>query len=199
MPNVALFGTSADPPTTGHERILNWLSWHFDWVAVWASDNPFKEHQTPLNHRMTMLELLIEDLQPPHRNVHVYPQLSCPRAIHTLQVAQRLWPQADFTFVIGSDLLEQLPFWHQVDILLQQTRLLVVPRPGYPLNEFVLEQLHQRGAEVTIADLIGLDISSTAYREGRTQKGIAPPIADYIHREHLYAWQDASREKQPIQ
>ena len=42
MKSVALFGTSADPPTSGHGAILGWLSQHYDQVAVWAADNPFK-------------------------------------------------------------------------------------------------------------------------------------------------------------
>lgn len=43
MTRVALFGTSADPPTVGHQAILRWLSEHYDQVAVWAADNPFKK------------------------------------------------------------------------------------------------------------------------------------------------------------
>jgi nicotinate-nucleotide adenylyltransferase len=35
---VALFGTSADPPTAGHQAIIRWLSEHFDHVAVWAGE-----------------------------------------------------------------------------------------------------------------------------------------------------------------
>jgi nicotinate-nucleotide adenylyltransferase len=69
MVNIALFGTSADPPTSAHQAILNWLSYHYDHVAVWASDNPFKTHQTPLEHRSTMLRLLIEDISPPRRTL----------------------------------------------------------------------------------------------------------------------------------
>ena len=42
---IALFGTSADPPTAGHQKILRWLSEGYDRVAVWAADNPFKCHQ----------------------------------------------------------------------------------------------------------------------------------------------------------
>ncbi|WP_421657438.1 adenylyltransferase/cytidyltransferase family protein [Leptothermofonsia sp. ETS-13] len=67
MLNIALFGTSADPPTAGHRAILVWLSQRYDCVAVWASDNPFKTHQTPLEHRMAMLQLLINDINPPKK------------------------------------------------------------------------------------------------------------------------------------
>jgi Cytidylyltransferase-like len=54
MIHTALFGTSADPPTLGHQAILEWLATQFDEVAVWAADNPFKVQQTPLYHRQTM-------------------------------------------------------------------------------------------------------------------------------------------------
>ncbi|MEM8807615.1 MAG: adenylyltransferase/cytidyltransferase family protein, partial [Cyanobacteria bacterium P01_G01_bin.38] len=59
---VALFGTSADPPHQGHHGVLTWLGQHFDQVAVWASDNPFKGNQSPLADRMAMLRLLVDDI-----------------------------------------------------------------------------------------------------------------------------------------
>ncbi len=37
---IALFGTSADPPTCGHQALLEGLVAMFPKVATWASDNP---------------------------------------------------------------------------------------------------------------------------------------------------------------
>lgn len=199
MPNIALFGTSADPPTAGHQAIIGWLADRFDWVAVWASDNPFKGPQTPLAHRMAMLGLLIQDLNPPRHNVHLHPELSQSRTLWTLRIAQQKWQNAQFTLVIGSDLVEQLPRWYRVEELLREVNLLIVPRPGYPLSDNALEALRHRGAQVAIADLMGPDISSTAYREQGDTDGLTPPIEDYIQRQHLYVCQDARREKQPVQ
>ncbi|MGA7933402.1 MAG: nicotinate-nucleotide adenylyltransferase [Kovacikia sp.] len=198
MPTIALFGTSADPPTTGHQAILSWLSWHFDWVAVWASDNPFKTHQTPLSHRMAMLQLLIDDIQPSRHNIHLDPMLGCSRTYHTLEIARKRWKDAKLTVVIGSDLIFQLPNWYRINQVLEQVDLLVIPRPGYPLKDSALAELRRRGARVEIADLSGPNISSSAYREGGGNEGLTPPIEAYIHREHLYAWQDDSRKKQSI-
>ncbi len=195
MFTIALFGTSADPPTAGHQTILAWLADHYDQVAVWASDNPFKSHQTPLQHRIAMLQLLIEAIQPPRHNLQIYPQLSHSRAIHTLEAAQAIWPNARFTFVIGTDLLSQLPRWYRVEELLQQVSLLVVPRPGYRLDEDSLAQLRQTGVEVAIADLIVPDTSSTDYRQHHNPEALTPPVEAYIHREHLYLWQDDRTEK----
>jgi nicotinate-nucleotide adenylyltransferase len=192
MLKIALFGTSADPPTAGHQAILNWLAQHYDQVAVWASDNPFKDHQTPLDHRAAMLRLLIQDIDPPRLNIHLYPDLSSPRALITVKRAEQRWGNAELTLVIGSDLVPQLPRWYQVQDLLQRVKLLVVPRPGYSLDPQILEPLKQLGAEVAIANLTGLPVSSTAYREHQAADTLPPPVAAYIHREQLYAWQDSA-------
>jgi nicotinate-nucleotide adenylyltransferase len=192
--HIALFGTSADPPTPGHQMILRWLSDRFDRAAIWAADNPFKSHQTPLEHRMQMLELAIDDLHLPRQNVQLYPQLSYPRTLRTVEAARAIWADAALTLIIGADLVPQLPKWYQVEAIFAQVSLLVVPRPGYDIEASGLAELQQRGATVTIADLTGLDISSSAYREGEAE-GLAPPIEAYIHREHLYECHE-SREKQ---
>jgi len=193
MVNIALFGTSADPPTSAHQAILNWLSYHYDHVAVWASDNPFKTHQTPLEHRSTMLRLLIEDISPPRRNISLYQALSSPRTLETVEKAHQHWgTQVDFTLVIGADLVSQMPRWYQIEKLLQQVKLLVVPRPGYEIDEGGIEELRKLGAEVAIADLLAPAVSSTAYREKGDPEVLTPPVEDYIHKEQLYACQDAA-------
>jgi len=190
MLSIALFGTSADPPTAGHQAILIWLSQHFDQVAVWASDNPFKEHQTPLDHRATMLQLLIEDIYPPRQNLRLMQELSSPRALITVERARQRWPDATFTLTIGSDLVTQLPRWYQIEDLLRQVKLLIVPRPGYVITEIDLASLRQVGASFTVADLEVPAVSSTAYRAEGDPEIVTPPIEAYIHREHLYECQD---------
>jgi nicotinate-nucleotide adenylyltransferase len=199
MLSIALFGTSADPPTAGHQSILIWLADHFDQVAVWASDNPFKQHQTPLAHRTTMLQLLIDEINPPRQNLHLLTELSHPRAVITVERARQIWQTAELTLVVGSDLVTQLPRWHRLGELLQQVKLLIVPRPGYAINEPDLASLRQMGASVTIADVEVPAVSSTAYREEGDPEIVTPPIEDYIHREHLYECQDTSPEKQAMQ
>lgn len=195
MLNIALFGTSADPPTAGHQAIIRWLSQHYDWVAVWASNNPFKSHQTLLEHRVAMLRLLIDDIEPYRNNIGLYPELSSPRTLETVEKARSRWPEAVLTLVIGSDLVTQLPRWYRVEDLLRQVQLLVVPRPGSPLDDAGVEILRNMGAKVAIAYLEPPEVSSTAYREKGDTKALTPPVKDYIHREQLYAWQDAVQKR----
>lgn len=193
MINIALFGTSADPPTAAHQVILKWLSHRYDYVAVWASDNPFKSHQTPLEHRSKMLRLLIEEIELPRQNISLCQSLSSPRTRETVEKARAHWgPHVTFTLVIGADLVSQMPRWYQIDQLLKQVQLLVVPRPGYEIDKVGLKELNRLGAQIAIADLKAPAVSSTAYREKGDTDAVTPPVEDYIHRERLYECQDAA-------
>ena len=190
---IALFGMSADPPTAGHQAILKWLSDQFDWVAAWASDNPFKSHQVTLDHRLAMLQLLIAEIAPPRHNIGLHAELVNPRTLISVQQARELWgEQAELTLAIGADLVRQLPSWYQIERLLQQVKLLVVPRPQHYLEEDDLKQLRDMGARIAIADLTGPAVSSTAYREQGNASVLTPQIKAYIHQEQLYACQNAA-------
>ncbi|YAG17778.1 nicotinate-nucleotide adenylyltransferase [Nostoc sp. DSM 114161] len=196
MMRIALFGTSADPPTAGHQKVLSWLSERYDRVAVWAADNPFKSHQTPLEHRAAMLQLLIADIDAPRHNIALEQELSSLRTLETVEKAKLRWGEnVELILVIGSDLLTQLPRWYRIEDLLQEVQLLIVPRPRYAIDESSLEAVQNLGGKIAIASLTGLDISSTAYREHGDSQALTAPVVAYINREHLYKCQDASKKR----
>jgi nicotinate-nucleotide adenylyltransferase len=194
--NIALFGTSADPPSVGHRAVIRWLADRFDRVAIWASDNPFKPDRTPLEQRTEMLTLMVETLrsgqsgQPgadesPCHNVECRAELSHMRSIISVQRAKTLWPEANFTFAIGSDLVAQLPSWYRAADLLRECDLIAIPRPGYPIDPDALATLRDWGT-VTIADVEGPAISSSAYRQTLDAAVVPAPVAAYIERRNLY-------------
>ena len=63
---IALFGTSADPPTLGHQALLEGLLTLFPRVATWASNNPMKDHKATLKKRQAMLSALVEAISNPN-------------------------------------------------------------------------------------------------------------------------------------
>lgn len=186
--HIALFGTSADPPTLGHKTILEWLAQRFDLVAVWAADNPFKPQQTPLVHRSNMLELLVASLAASHHNVAFIPELSHPRSWDTVARARQIWgDRVELILTIGSDLVPQLPQWHEVERLLEAVELLVIPRPGHAPSLEHLKRLRALGGRWQIAPLAAPAVSSTAYRQCEDPDAVAPAVRAYIARERLYA------------
>lgn len=184
--NIALFGTSADPPTIGHRQILQWLAQRFDHVVIWAADNPFKNHSATLEHRVKMLEVLLEESRSTLPNVGVYPDLGHPRTVYTVQKARQHWPSATFTLVIGSDLGSQLPRWYRAQALLKQVNILIMPRPGSPIELSMLQQLATMAQGVSIGDMAGLAVSSSAYRKFHFEQIVTPKIQAYIVQQKLY-------------
>lgn len=183
---IALFGTSADPPTYGHLEILIWLSKRYDRTAVWASDNPFKRDQTPLDDRTEMLRLLVTLSGESLETLQVYPELSDLRTIITYNRAVKVWPNAKFTFVLGADLLPQLPTWYQAEELLAAVDLLVIPRSGYQILDSTIDKIKSLGGTLEIANLITPNVSSSAYRYDMAPNTVPTIVQSYIQQQELY-------------
>jgi nicotinate-nucleotide adenylyltransferase len=188
MKTIALFGTSADPPTAGHQTILRWLSSHYDLVVVWASDNPFKDHQATLKQRTKMLRLAIQEIESPENNISLREELSDRRTLITVQKAREIWgDDAEFTVVIGSDLVAQIRKWYRIEELLKQVQILIVPRPGYTIAQKDLEALTNLGGKYAIANVDAPPVSSTTYREEKDSDLITPAVQNYISQNNLYS------------
>ena len=192
---IALFGTSADPPTIAHQEIIIWLASQFDRVAVWAADNPFKEHGASLIERSQMLELLIDEVRPSiDTQAQVYPDLSSRRTVETLSIAQTIWSDAKFTLTIGADLVTQLPKWYRIGELLAQVDLLIIARDGNPIDKIDIDRLTNLGARISFAPLTTPPVSSTIIRTikahnitvDRQIQGLTSAVATYIQQNSLY-------------
>lgn len=192
---IALFGTSADPPTIAHQEIISWLGSQFigvaspqeNRVAVWAADNPFKVHGASLEQRSQMLELLIEEIKPSvSKYAQVYRKLSSQRTLETLITARQIWHDGEFTLTIGADLVTQLPRWYGASELLAQVQLLIVPRIGNQIELSDLDILTDLGAKIEIAPLATPPISSTVIRNNHSIEGLTPRVALYTQQHNLY-------------
>lgn len=190
MKQIALFGTSADPPTVGHQSIIEWLAGLYDYVAVWASNNPFKHHQSALSERQRMLALLVQDSQQRYNQVGLHAELSHSKTLMTVQQAQQLWPQTELTLVVGADVVSTLPHWYRVETLFQQVQLLILRRPDAQLHSQALTALQVLGARFAIANFQGPPVSSSHYRHTGDINDVPPPIAAYIQQHHLYSWNE---------
>jgi nicotinate-nucleotide adenylyltransferase len=168
---IALFGTSADPPTTGHEALLRGLLALFPRVATWASDNPMKPRQTPLNDRVDLLKALVEAIGDPR--LALAQELSSPWAMETLERARARWPGQTPVFVVGSDLVAQMPHWRGAAGLLKDLEVAVAPRWGWPVRDDDLEELRRLGARVR---LLPLAPPATASSRARDQQGGSPDL-----------------------
>ena len=181
---LALLGTSADPPTYGHRALLEGLSKLFPRVITWASNNPLKAHSASLLQRQELLEILVKDLN--IANIEINQSLSSPWAIKTLETAEKLWPEAELVLIVGSDLAPQIKQWVRPKDLLTKARLAIAPREGWPVDEWDLKNLKELGG---IIDLLPLNIPATASSSIRDQPHIShipKAILPALIKENLY-------------
>lgn len=184
---IAIFGTSADPPTIAHQSILYYLSNHYDIVTVYASNNPFKTHNSELAQRTEMLRLLIEDLKLARENVLLTPEISDRRTLYTVEKVRQKWGEnSKLTMVIGGDLASQIFDWYQAEKLWQQVKILLIPRQGYVLNESDVDRIAQTAIDVKIANITIPRFSSTDYRQYQNPQVLTAKVKAYIEQNGLY-------------
>ena len=186
--SIALFGTSADPPTLGHEALLSELTKIFPKVITWASDNPDKKHQIPLPKRTQLLRILVKKISNP--KLELVQDLSSPRTIHTLKKAFQLWPEASFSFVIGSDLIVQVPKWLNARSILNKARIAIAMRYGWPISDNQLEEIKKLGGEIDLLPFNIPESSSSKFRKSPQEVLVPQELVPLLIEENLYGLAD---------
>ena len=186
--SIALFGTSADPPTLGHKALLRQLTKIFPKVITWASDNPDKKHHIPLQKRAQLLRILVKKISDP--KLELVQELSSPRTIYTLKKAFQLWPKASFSFVIGSDLTAQVPKWLNAKSILNKATIAIAIRDGWPIRENQLEEIKKLGGEIDLLPFIIPKSSSSKFREKPLEGLVPQELVPLLLEENLYGLAD---------
>ena len=184
--SVALLGTSADPPTTGHNALLIGLSEIFSKVVTWASSNPSKTHKTSLNQRLELLNALVQQISVP--NIELKQELSSKWAIDTLELAKKYWPNENLVLVIGSDLIQDIPNWVKAKDLIKKAHIGIVPRYGWPIDEHELKKIHQMGGQTSLLPLDIPPSASSAIHNGPNVSQIPKAILPILKRKQLYGF-----------
>ncbi|MXW41377.1 MAG: nicotinate-nucleotide adenylyltransferase [Synechococcus sp. SB0668_bin_15] len=167
-PAMALFGTSADPPTIGHQAILAGLAQRYPMVATWASDNPLKHHGAPLVVRCRLLQAVVDGLKagiPQGRRLELRQDFSSRHALDSVRAARTCFPKARLLFVVGVDLLPQIPHWYKAPQLLRCCCLVVVPRHNGPPQEPAMARLQAAGAQLEVLPLRIPPVASSQVRQ----------------------------------
>lgn len=181
---IALFGTSADPPSNSHKIILEELSKLYNIVIAYASNNPSKKHEENLYFRSLLLETLINDLNNP--NIFFDQDLSSPWAINSIKKCQKKYISGKIDFVIGSDLLDEMFLWKNIHEIVKEVKLFVIPREGYPLNADNLKLLQEYKGNYEISEFRIPKMSSSMIRENSKHSGLPQSLIPIVKNNNLY-------------
>ncbi|MEO2092746.1 MAG: nicotinate (nicotinamide) nucleotide adenylyltransferase [bacterium] len=204
-PRVALFGGSFDPPHCGHLHAARTArkAFELDQVRFMPAARPPHKPDRILaagTQRARMLELAIATAEPDLQRASLVDrrELERPGPSYTLLSVEELLAEAggpeavELFLILGSDNLQGLELWHEIERLLCLARPIVIQRGARAaeLPAALSAKLSHGAMESLRAGLVALppvNASSTEAR-GRVESGpeLAPEVAAYIDRHGLY-------------
>jgi len=122
--SIALFGTSADPPTIGHKKILEELSRIYSFTVSYVSNNPKKKHIEDISIRVHLLKTLIEDLDNP--KILFNQRLSSKWTVESIKKCKKMYEFNNLDFVIGSDLIKDIFSWKNFDKIIKEVSFFII-------------------------------------------------------------------------
>ena len=180
---VVLYGGAFDPPHLGHVAVADAVRERFgaDRLVVLVSERP--AHRDV--HASAQDRLALAQAAFPRDDVRLDPH---PRTVELLR-AERF---DDPVFVVGADQFRGFLDWREPEAVLEQARLAVATRPGYPQGELdaVLARL-RRPERVVFFEIEPNPAAATDIRArlaaGDPLDGVVPAaVAELIEERGLY-------------
>ena len=182
--SIALFGTSADPPTIGHKKILEELSKIYAFTISYVSNNPQKKHIEDISIRSHLLKTLIDDLNNP--KILFNQKISSQWAIESIKKCKEIYKFNNLDFVIGSDLIKDIFYWKNFDKIILEVSFLIILREGYPVESNTLKMLETYRVKFKISTIKTPNISSSKFRLNFNCSNLPTSLIDIVRKNNLY-------------
>lgn len=184
---VGLLGGTFNPPHIGHLIIADQVKDQLDLEKILFIPSAIPPHQTKketisAKHRLTMLEKTLEDNKLFEVNEVEINRGGKSYTYDTIKELKEESPDTEFYFIIGADMVEDLPNWYKIDELVQMVQFVAVNRPSYSTHT---------SYPVIFVDVPNIDISSTIIRQKVKDNCsinylVTPETKEYIESEGLY-------------
>ena len=182
--SIALFGTSADPPTIGHKKILEELSKIYAFTISYVSNNPKKKHIEDISIRSHLLKTLIDDLDNP--KILFNQKISSQWAVESIKKCKEIYKFNNLDFVIGSDLIKDIFYWKNFDKIILEVSFFIILREGYPVESNTLKMLETYKVKFKISTIITPNISSSKFRLNFNCSNLPSSLIDIVKKNNLY-------------
>lgn len=191
---IGIMGGTFDPIHIGHLVAAEQAKHAMDLEEVWflpANIPPHKQYRSTVSakQRCDMVGLAIKDNPSFKLNTMELEREGPSYTVDTAKELHLLFPQHQFYFIIGGDMVNYLPKWYKIEEILQYMSFIGLQRAGHPWQTTDLP--HYMKGKVKKVEMPQLDISSTAIRaacvEGMPFQYLVPAeVYRYIKEKGLY-------------
>jgi nicotinate-nucleotide adenylyltransferase len=202
---IAILGGTFDPIHNGHLAAAQSVAETFQvdelhFVPAFTPPHKVTSGLTSPFHRFAMVALATISIERFRASTIEVDALEKRYSVETLEAMKKSCPGADFLFIIGTDMFQEIESWKNYRRLFELTHLAIVNRPGFPFREDVVpfEVLTEKKA-VTLPEkpsvfylpFVRQPISSTEIRQDRkrgadVRQWVPPLVWSYIEKNKLY-------------
>ena len=187
---IGLFGGTFDPPHVGHlvTAVNVRYALALDAVVLMVANSPWQKHGTrpitPAEDRLAMVEAAVADVKGLVAGDAEIRRGGPSFTADTLANMVEGYPGADLFTIVGDDAAAGLTSWERHEEVVAQSRLVVVDRPGAPVEL-------PPGFDWLRVEVPRLEVSSTDLR-ARVRDGrpldylVTEPVLDIIAVRNLY-------------
>lgn len=194
MSRIGIFSGTFDPFHRAHLEvcIVAKEACNLNNTVILLEHGPTRKHSvTAYTHRLEMIDLAIQN----------YPSIRMLEAPADNITFENLWPilnrqfgDAEYWYILGSDLLEHLDSWPDIETMLKHIKLCVFLRNNAYKKEVNLH-LHELQAkfpdlEYKLLPEVWSEVSSSKIRDEIKQTGVSydvePAVLDYIKKQSIY-------------
>lgn len=182
---TGIFSGSFNPVHIGHLALANYLCEYEGLDEIWfmvTPQNPLKTQKELWSDelRLKLVELSIRDYLSFKLSDFEFHLPRPSYSVFTLEKLKEAYPEREFYFIIGSDNWARFDRWYEAERIIRNNRILIYPRPGFPVQE---EELPP---SVRLVHSPTFEISSTFIREaleaGKDVRFfVHPRVWEYIH------------------
>jgi nicotinate-nucleotide adenylyltransferase len=175
MATIGLLGGSFDPPHIGHLAGAKWVLRQSGIDQVWllpAFRHGFGKNLTPFKDRVEMTRLLLKGVSGAEVSDAESKAPGSGRTVEMLEYLVEKYPQHQFRFAVGTDILADLHKWKNPERVKELAPFLVIPRAGYAQSE--LPEISSSQVRAALAS--GKDVS----------EWLTPEVEAYIRQHKLY-------------
>jgi len=164
MSRIGLYFGSFNPVHNGHLAIAEYMLKYAPIDELWfvlSPQNPLKNPEELWSNekRFELLKTAITGHSKMSISTIEWDMPKPSYTIDTLKKLSKIFPNVEFSILMGADNLEHIERWKSFEEILNHYKIFVYPRPN------AVENQHFQHSNITVFDAPLMDISSTQIRE----------------------------------
>lgn len=186
MMKVGILGGTFDPPHNGHLIIAQEVLSSLKLDEVWFIPTNIPPHKADAKSkgedRIEMVKRAIADNSNFKLQTIEFERSGPSYTYDTITILKEKYPDIEFYFIIGADMVEYLQQWYRIDDLIQEIQFVGVKRPKFKIvSKYKLIEV-----EIPQFEISSSELRQRFKNKQNTRYFLPDSVRQYIEEKNLY-------------